>query len=134
MTIYSLDIWNQSIVPFLVPLLLDLHAGFSGNFPQFIVTHTVTHKGFSFPCLLSLLHWQVHSLPLHHLGSTESEIDINNNDIDIGIDVKIGFIMWPKIPFPGIYLKEIIRVVRQNLWIFLYTRKIKLTWISKKGW
>ena len=48
---------NQSVVPCLVLLLLDLHPGFSGgrsdglvfpslkNFPQFVVIHTV--KGFS---------------------------------------------------------------------------------------
>ena len=52
MTTYSLPIWNQSVVPCLVLLVLDLHIGFSRgrysylsqNFPQFIVIHTV--KGF----------------------------------------------------------------------------------------
>ena len=84
------------------------------------MTHTV--KGFSiindaevdvslefpciFPCLLSLLHWQVCSLPLHHLGSTDYERDTNNNDIDIGIDVKIGLLCDPKFHFQEFILRK----------------------------
>ena len=55
----------------------------------------------------------------------DSEIDTDGNDMDAD-RYKNRLTLCPKIPNPGIYLKDIIRLVRENIWIFIYIRKIKL--------